>query len=282
MTMRPIFVRTLGSFALCLLLLALAAHGQTTPDSVAPAQQKDDPQKLAKQLANPIASLISVPFQNNFDFGMGPDKSGWRYTLNFQPVVPVALNKNWNLISRTILPIIGQSHVVDTSAQFGLGDVIQSFFFSPNKVKPFIWGIGPQFLIPTGTSKYLGTQKFGMGPTFVILKQKNAWTVGSLVNHTWSVAGKASRPPVNLTFLQPFLAYTTKKAWTATLNTESSYDWRGHQWNVPIHLQVSKLVRFGKQPVSVGGAIRCWAQSSPNGPHGCGFRLVFVPLFPKG
>lgn len=247
-----------------------------TPQAVA-----EDPQALAKKLANPIASLISVPFQNNFDFGMGPDKDGFRYTMNFQPVIPIALNKDWNVVSRTIVPVIAQDDVVGTSSQFGLGDTVQSFFFSPNKTEPFIWGVGPVLLIPTGTDEVLGTQKFGIGPTIVVLKQKKEWTVGTLFNHIWSVAGKESRTDVNSTFLQPFVSYTTKTAWTFTVNTESTYDWTAEAWNVPIHLQATKLVKLGKQPVSVGGGLRCWAASAPGGPHWCGFRVIFTPLFPK-
>ena len=245
-----------------------------------PQTQADNPQELAKKLSNPVASLISFPFQSNFDFGMGPERKGYRYTLNIQPVIPFALTKDINLITRTIFPVIAQNDVVGSTGQAGLGDTLQSFFFGPNKAEPFIWGVGPQVLIPTATNQYLGSQKFGMGPTFVILKQKKGWTAGALVNHTWSVFGKDSRPPVNSTFLQPFLSYTTKKAWTFSFNTESAYDWSGNQWNVPIHFQVSKLMKMGKQPVSVGIASRCWAVSGPGGPRGCGFRLVFVPLFP--
>jgi len=266
--------------AMSLVFLGAAVHGQA-PSPTPPAQPTGASQDLAKELANPIASLTSVPFQNNFDFGMGPDKNGWRYTMNFQPVVPFALNKDWNVISRTIVPVIGQSHVVGTSSQFGIADIVQSLFFSPNKTKPCIWGAGPVFLVPTGTNANLGAQKFGIGPTIVVLKQQSGWTYGVLANHIWSVAGKESRSAVSSTFLQPFLAYTTKDAWTITLNTESTYDWRAKTWNVPIHFQASKLVRIGKRPVSLGAAIRCWAQSSPGGPQGCGFRLVFVPLFPK-
>lgn len=240
----------------------------------------DDPAALAKKLANPVAALISFPLQHNFDFGMGPDGGGYRYTLNVQPVIPIALSKEWNLISRTIVPIIGQSDVVGTSGQFGLGDTVQAFYFSPNRSEPFIWGLGPQVLIPTATNEFLGSQKLGFGPTGVIIKQHGKWTVGALVGHLWSVAGKSTRANVSSTNIQPVLSYTTKTAWTFGLNTESTYDWSSKTWSAPVHLTATKLVRFGKRPVSVGGGLRCWAASTPTGPTGCGFRLIITPLFP--
>ncbi|HWC77278.1 MAG TPA: hypothetical protein VG778_07445 [Blastocatellia bacterium] len=116
----------------------------------------------------------------------------------------------------------------------------------------------------------------------MILKQQGQWTYGALMNHIWSVAGDDDRADVNATFVQPFIAYTTKTAWTFTFNTESTYDWTAEKWSVPIHFNIAKLVRFGKQPVSFGGAVRCWGTSPPNGPTGCGFRLVVTPLFPTG
>jgi len=244
--------------------------------------QQEDPAALAKKLSNPVSSLISLPFQSTFDFGMGPDGHGFRQTLNISPVIPIALNKDWNLISRTIVPIMGQHNVVAPgSTQFGLGDITQAFFFSPNKTKPVIWAVGPQLMIPTATNQYLGSKKLSLGPTFLILKQQGPWSVGALTGHFWSVAGSDTRPSVSMTNFQPFISYSTKSAWTYTLNTESTYDWKAKQWNVPIHFVVAKLVRFGKQPVSIGGAIRCWATTSPTGPEGCGFRIIVTPLFPK-
>ena len=243
---------------------------------------QDDAAALAKKLSNPVSSLISLPFQSTFDFGMGPDGHGFRQTLNISPVIPVTLNKDWNLISRTIIPIMGQHNVVAPgSTQFGLGDITQAFFFSPNKTEPVIWAIGPQLMIPTATNQYLGSKKLSLGPTFLILKQQGPWSVGALTGHFWSVAGSDTRPSVSMTNFQPFVSYSTKTAWTYTLNTESTYDWKGKQWNVPIHLSVAKLVRFGKQPVSIGGTLRCWAESSATGPTGCGFRLTVTPLFPR-
>src|SRR5215510_5989960 len=182
-------VRTV--FGLVLLLsLTKAAVGQTAsnPVSVPQAQPSGDAHELAKQLSNPVASLISVPFQSNFDFGMGTG-SGWRYSMNLQPVIPFSLNSKWNMISRTIVPIIHQHNVAGTSSQSGLGDISQSLFFSPTDSRRFIWGVGPQLLIPTATNDLLGTQKFAIGPTFLILKQKEGWTLGTLTNHVWSVTG---------------------------------------------------------------------------------------------
>ncbi len=257
-----------------------ARCSESEPFSEAQTQPAGDAQELAKQLSNPVASLISLPFQSNFDFGMGAG-SGWRYTLNIQPVIPVSLSPKWNLISRTIVPIIHQHNVANLGTQSGLGDITQSFFLSPTDSKRFIWGAGPVLLIPTATDELLGTEKFGIGPTVLILKQREAWTYGILANHLWSVAGDDSRASVNSTFLQPFLAYNTRDAWTFGLNTESSYDWTGNHWSTPIHVTVSKLVRLGKQPVSFGGALRCWATSPAGGPEGCGIRIIVTPLFPK-
>jgi hypothetical protein len=265
--------------ALIFAIFTTLGFGQQTQQP-APADQQD----LAKRLANPLASLISFPFQSNFDFRMGTRGDGFRYTLNIQPIIPFALTKNWNIISRSIVPVIAQKDVVSPgSSQFGLGDVSQSLYLSPSKTEPFIWGIGPQLLVPTGTSNYFASRKFAIGPAFIILKQKSHWTVGALANHTWSVAGSPSHPAVNRTFLQPFVSYHTKKAWTLSLNTESSYDWNSDKrpWSVPVHATVAKLTRFTGRPVNMGVSLRCWAATTLNGPQGCGFRFVITPLFPK-
>ena len=157
--------------------------------------------ELAKTLANPIGALISVPFQNNFDFGGGPAGDGFQYKLNLQPIVPITLNQDWLLISRTILPFVYQENIVGTSSQSGLADTLQSLFLSP--VKPtqggWIWGAGPALLLPTATDDLLGAEKWGAGPTAVVLKQQNGWTYGARANHVWSIASESERAEVNAT-----------------------------------------------------------------------------------
>ena len=155
------------------------------------------------------------------------------------------------------------------------------FFFSPRESKKSIWAAGPVLLIPTATDDLPGTEKFGVGPTFLALKQEHAWTYGALTNHIWSVAGNDDRATVNSTFIQPFLAYNTRDAWTYTVSAETSYDWNVNHWSVPIHLTTTKLVRFGKHPVSIGGALRCWVTSAPDGPDNCAFGSLWTPLFPR-
>ena len=272
--------RRLLRLSVTLLALFLAAGALFAQDATKPAS--DEAAELAKKLSNPVAALISVPFQNNFEFGGGPDGDGFRYLLNFQPVIPISLNTNWNLISRTILPVISQHDMVGTSSQSGLGDITQSLFFSPKAPTHggWIWGAGPAFLIPTATDSLLGTEKFGLGPTAVLLKQEHGWTYGGLVNHIWSVAGNDNRDDVSSTFLQPFLSFTTKKQTTFTLNTESSYDWEHSQWTVPINLMVAQLVKIGKTPVQLQIGGKYYAEG-PSGAPDWGIRFAVFLLFPK-
>jgi hypothetical protein len=242
-----------------------------------------DAEELAKKLSNPIAALISVPLQLNYDQHYGPARQGDKWLLNVQPVVPLTLNAEWNVISRTILPIVDQHDVVPGSSKSGIGDVVQSFFFSPKQPTSggLIWGVGPVLLLPTGSDDQLSARKWGLGPTGVVLKQDGPWTFGALANHIWSVAGDGDRTDISSTFVQPFVSYTTKEAWTFGLNTESTYDWKANKWSVPINATVSKLLRCGKQPVSIGGGLRYWAESPDGGPHDVGYRFFVTLLFPK-
>jgi hypothetical protein len=252
--------------------------------AAAPAAAQDSAADLAKKLSNPIAALISVPLQLNFDDGIGAAETGSRWNLNVQPVVPIDLNADWNLISRTILPLVSQDEVfAGAGRQSGLGDVVQSFFFSPKAPTAggWIWGVGPVFAVPTASDDLLGTGKWSAGPTAVALRQENGWTYGVLANHLWSFAGDDDRAHVNASFLQPFVSYTRPDAWTFTLNTESTYDWRGSQWTVPVNAIASKVTRIGGQLVSIGGGLRWWADGPDGAPSGLGLRFVVTLLFPK-
>lgn len=248
------------------------------------AQDAISAEELAKQLSNPIASLISVPLQLNYDSNIGTDDEGEKFLLNIQPVIPISLNEDWNVISRTILPVVSQDDIfAGAGSQFGIGDIVQSVFFSPKEPtsKGWVWGAGPVFLLPTASDDLLGAEKWGVGPTAVVLKQSGPWTYGALGNHLWSVAGDSNRGDINATFLQPFLSYTTPKAVTFGLNTETTYDWESEQWAVPLNLTVTKVTRIGNQLVSVGGGVRYWVESTDNGAEGFAVRLMFTLLYPK-
>jgi len=260
----------------------LAEPETNTEAKPAMAPAADDAAALAKKLSNPVASLISVPFQLNYDKGFGPNDAD-KFTLNIQPVIPVSISDDWNIIFRTILPVIYQdAPAPGTSDEFGLGDTTASQFFSPKEPGPWglIWGIGPVEYIPTATDSQLGQGQLGLGPTAVVLKQDHGWTYGILANHIWKVAGPNGNPDVNASYMQPFVAYTWPTATTLTLNTESTYDWTGKQWTVPINLMLSQVLKVGDQPVSLQIGGRYYAESPAQGPTwGLRFNLTF--LFPR-
>ncbi len=236
--------------------------------------------ELVKETLNPISSLVSVPFQNDWDFGIGPSDA-MQYRLNFQPVIPISLNDKWNVISRTILPTIYlESTAPGVSSKFGLGDTSQSFFFSP-KESPGGWimGAGPALLLPTATDRALGSGKWGAGPTAVVLRQDQAFTYGVLASHIWSYEGWGDQN-VNATSLQPFLAYTTKTFTSFVVSTESTYDWQGHQWLVPMNFMVTQMLKAGKQPISLQLGYRYYADGPSGGPD-WGLRFALTLLFPK-
>ncbi len=243
-----------------------------------------DEAALAKMLSNPIANLISVPFQADYNQNIGPGDEGSVWVTNIQPVIPFTLNEEWNLISRTILPVIDQEDIpIKGMGESGIGDIVQSFFFSPQEKTSsgIIWGVGPVFLLPTASDDALGGEKWGIGPTAVALKQNGPWTYGALTNHIESFAGDDNRSDISMTLLQPFLTYRTKTMTTFVLENQSTYDWENEEWAVPFTFSVQQMVKIGKVPFQIGAGVRYWAVSSDNGAEDWGARLQVTFILPK-
>ena len=274
-----------------MLLISILSMFLSISTLVQPAQaedtsgtQKGGDAELAQELSNPIADLITVPIQMNYDRDIGPQDDGWKLQTNIQPVIPFHLNDKWNLITRTILPVIYQDDILPGSgSDFGLGDINLSLFFSPKESASggLLWGAGPVLLFPTATEKLLGAKKWGAGPAAVALTMRGPWTVGMLANHVWSYAGDSDRPDISNTFLQPFAAYTWPSAWTVSVQSESIYNWKTEKWSVPVNAAVSKLVRWGKLPVSLQAGVGYWVESPDAGPEGFRFRLQANFVLPK-
>ncbi len=263
-----------------MLPLAMAALALAMPALA----QDDQAAELAKQLSNPVASLISVPLQYNDDSYGGANDGASVSRLVFQPVVPFSLNEDWNLITRTLIPLVDQKGFpLAALNESGLGDTTTSLFFSPKSPTAggWIWGAGPVLLLPTASKDSLGTDKWGLGPTGVALRQDGPWTVGLLAAHVWSVAGNENRNDVSATTLQPFFSYTTKSHTTIGAYTESVYDWKGKQWSVPLIVQAGQLFKIGSQILQLAVAGKYWADSPDNGPEGWGLRVQLTFLFPQ-
>jgi len=246
---------------------------------------------VAKKLANPVAAMISLPIQPNYQPNLGLNDEGGQWLINVQPVVPIDLNDDWNIISRTIVPIISKDTGIPGADRInGLSDIVQSAWLSPKAPTEsgWIWGAGAAFLIPSATDDALGADRWGAGPTGLALRQDGPWTYGGLFNHIWSFAGSDRFDAegnvannVNQTFIQPFLTYITPESVTFALNTETQYDWEREQWTVPINFVVTKVMKFGNQMVSLGGGVTYWAEAPDAGPEGFGVRLLAVFIFPK-
>ena len=237
-----------------------------------------DAQALAKQTQNPVADLISVPFQGNWDVGIG-DRETTGTLLNFQPVVPFSLTPRWNAILRVIMPLTSVP-TADTRAN-GLADTVATLFLSPPKPGKLIWGAGPVLLLPTATHDTLGSEQVGLGPSIVALTQTGAWTVGFLFNHVWSVGGAIDRPDVDQTFLQPFVNYNIGNGLALGVTSEASANWNNDEaWTVPLLFSASKVTVLGKRPVNLLVGAGPYL-SHPAGTADWRVRFAAVFLFPR-
>jgi hypothetical protein len=252
-----------------------------TQETPAAATNADE---LRKQVQNPVASLISVPLQNNMNLGVGPD-GRIQNVLNIQPVIPVRLSDDWNLIIRFIAPIVYQptvSHPFDQGAS-GLGDMNPTFFLSPAKPHKIIWGVGPAFVFPTATNFVLGQGKWSIGPSVVVLTQPGHWTIGALVNNVWSFAGQSRRPDVNQMLLQYFINYNLKKGWYIAVQPIITANWEvtnGNVWTVPFGGGIGRIMKLGYQPVNL--QVQAYRNAFyPAGTSTWSMRMQIAFLFPK-
>lgn len=209
---------------------------------------------LAKKSQNPVENMISVPFNSNFNFGYGPHNNT-QYILEIKPVVPFSLTQDWNLITRTILPVMRQPTLLHAHSYVnGIGDINPSLFLSPARPGTIIWGLGPTFVFPTASDKELGRGKYSLGPTFVVLAMPKEWVIGFLTYNIWSIAGQSGRPHVNSFELQYFINYNFPHGWFITSSPVITADWTAtvkNRWTVPFGLGVGRVFNIGKQPINM-------------------------------
>jgi len=243
------------------------------------AEEEHHATELAKKLQNPVADLISVPFQSNFNFGVGPEDKT-QYVLNIQPVLPQRISEQWNWIHRAIIPLIDQPAPVDA---FGLGDIQYQGFLSPAKPGKLIWGVGPVLQVPSATDDQLGTEKWSAGAGAVALRMDGPWVYGALVNNIWSFAGDDDRANVNQMLIQPFINYNLGRGLAIGTSPIITSNWEapsGQKWTVPLGAQVSQIIPIDKVPVNFLLGAYYNIEKPDSGPDWT-LRFQIALLFPK-
>ena len=250
---------------MCALIAYLAvpsvAVAQPTASPTPDAEQVSH-DELNKQLNNPVSTVWSLNFQNNFQFFEGhlTEQTRWQYNLNFQPVLPLRLTDRWNLITRPILPVLAGVDVPDPAArggfdeQSGLGDLSLTSFVAPANSSGLLWGVGPSFIFPTATSNGLGAGKWQAGPAALALYLGKEWIVGGLLNQWWSFAGQDNRPETSSMNLQYFLYYLIPGGWQVGMAPNVQVNWKaepGNKLTLPVGFGAGKLFKLGKLPVKL-------------------------------
>jgi len=249
------------AFMAAVLLIAMPSMAQTKgaeevnlkDNGKKPATEASQ-EELAKAAQNPIANMISIPLQNNFNFNVGP-KNEMQYVGNLQPVIPINATENWNVITRTIIPFVSQPELGPNSGDvFGLGDIQFTAFLSPAKPGALIWGVGPIIQMPSGTDQSIGQGKWAAGPSAAALTIQGKWVYGALVNYLSSFAGQQDRGAVSQWLIQPFINYNLPDGWyltTSPIITANMMAESGQQWTVPVGGGVGKIVKLGKLPLNL-------------------------------
>jgi hypothetical protein len=259
-----------------LLLLAGIIFGAGKP-------MADGDKALAQGAVNPLTTTITVPIQVEYNENIGPEDDGTRTTVFVQPIIPFELNEEWDLITRTIFPIIEQKDIFPgAGTQSGLGDITETLFFSPTQPTESGWthGAGPVIQIDTATDDYLGLDEHGLGLSYITLKTDDSQLYGLLVNQLYSVEGHWGDTYSNF-FIQPFYDYTTEGLLTFELTSESNYNWNTEDWSIPITLTASQFMMLGDLPILVGGGVKYWIESTDTDPEGLSLNLNLYLLFPK-
>jgi hypothetical protein len=240
---------------------------------------------IAKKLSNPIANMISLPLQYEFNRGLGANQGGSEQTLLFQPVMPFNLGGGDSFIVRPIIAGVRETSIQGLNGQsysgYGMGNITVEPFYAPNTNSSWIWGIGPYAQSPAGNSGKFGSQQTGAGVTGVVLNRDGPWTYGLLGYQSWSVGGNPAFGTQNNLYGQPFVAYTTKEALTITANMEAQYNYDSHRTSNPLYVGVSKVKVVGGVPLSFGAGPMYYVSNTPGGPSGWGARATFTVVILK-
>jgi hypothetical protein len=223
-------------------------------EALAQEKAQESETELAKKTQNPVADLVTIPFQNRMNFGIGPNNR-MQNVLNVQPVVPIHLNSEWNVITRTIMPIIKQPDLSTTNDNtWGIGSTSFTALLSPANPGPLLWGVGPAFQIPTTTDDQLGSRKWGAGPSVVLLTMQGPWVYGAIANQVWSIDGSNNRPNTSTFFMNAFLNYNLADGWYLASQPIITADWQasaGNKWTVPVGGGVGKIQRIAGLPFNL-------------------------------
>ena len=268
----------LVAFLGAMVTVPASAENENGNGIIEPGEIETD--ELARAVQNPVASLISVPFQNNTNFNFGP-REKTQNVLNIQPVWPFELTADWNLITRTIVPVISQpAFTPSQDRENGLGDTVFSAFLSPRDSGQWLWGAGPALLLPTSTDDRLGAGEWGAGPSAVFLTMRGPWVVGSLFSNVWSFTDDKD---VNLFTWQPFVNYNMDGGWYLTSSPIVTANWEADSddtWTVPFGGGIGKVFRIGNQPMNVSAA-SYYNVEKPDFGADWQMRLQIQFLFPK-
>lgn len=274
-------MKSICKSGLPILLAAFSLHA-VQAQSTAP-QINVSEEDIAQDVATPSPEFMSIQIIYDFSQNLGRFDAGQISTLSIIPTIPLKLNEDWNLISRTKIPIVRTEDIVPHYGVVGgLSNVQQTFFLSPNpKGSSLIWGIGPSFFLPTTTDRRIGSYQTGAGPAIGFLQTNGHWVFGLRMSQIWHAAGPIpfrGGQPLSFLYAEPTISYTTDHGWTYSVNAESVYEWSRDKWLLPVNLTVEKLIRSNSYPVSLGVGVRYYAASPNDGPKGWGVRLTATVL----